>query len=339
MQITLKNPLDMHLHLREGDVLDTVFPFSFSSFAGGVVMPNLSTPITTTKLALAYQTRLQALSKDFEAKVALYITPNLNKEELLLAKKEGLRILKLYPKGATTNSQNGISEILDSKTLEIFSYAQELGFILSIHAESAGYSLDREFEFLNIIQEIAKNFPNLAIIIEHLSDHRSIDVVEKYPNIFATLTLHHITLSLDDMLGGGFNPHLFCKPILKSPKDRDTLLSIALSAHPKFSFGSDSAPHLLSKKLCSPASAGIFSAPFLLEQLCELFDTHNKLENLQAFISDNAIKIYKLNLQTIKFITLSPTPCMIPAFVSMQKQSIVPLNAGKNLKWSITHSN
>lgn len=339
MQITLKNPLDMHLHLREGDVLDTVFPFSFSSFAGGVVMPNLSTPITTTKLALAYQARLQALCKDFEAKVALYITPNLNKEELLLAKKEGLRILKLYPKGATTNSQNGISEILDSKTLEIFSYAQELGFILSIHAESAGYSLDREFEFLNIIQEIAKNFPNLVIIIEHLSDHRSIDVVEKYPNIFATLTLHHITLSLDDMLGGGFNPHLFCKPILKSPKDRDTLLSIALSAHPKFSFGSDSAPHLLSKKLCSPASAGIFSAPFLLEQLCELFDTHNKLENLQAFISDNAIKIYKLNLQTTKFITLSPTPCAIPAFVSMQKQSIVPLNAGKNLKWSITHSN
>lgn len=338
MQITLKNPLDMHLHLREGDVLDTVFPFSFSSFVGGVVMPNLSTPITTTELALAYQARLQSLSKDFKAKVALYITPNLNKEELLLAKKEGLKILKLYPKGATTNSQNGISEILDKNTLEIFSLAQELGFILSIHAESAGYSLDREFEFLSIIEEIAKSFPKLKIIIEHLSDHRSINVLEKYPNVFATLTLHHITLSLDDVLGGGFNPHLFCKPILKSPKDRDTLLSLALEAHPKVSFGSDSAPHLLSKKLYSPASAGIFSAPFLLEQLCELFDSHNKLENLQAFVSDNALNIYELELKNQKLITLSSTPCTILASIALGNDSIIPLNAGKTLKWSITHS-
>lgn len=338
MQITLKNPLDMHLHLREGDVLDAVFPFSLSSFAGGVVMPNLSTPITTTELALAYQARLQSLSKGFEAKVALYITPNLNKEELLLAKKEGLKILKLYPKGATTNSQNGISEILDKKTLEIFSLAEELDFILSIHAESAGYSLEREFEFLSIIQEIATNFPKLKIIIEHLSDHRSIAILEKYPNLFATLTLHHITLTLDDVLGGGFNPHLFCKPILKSPKDREALLNLALEAHPKISFGSDSAPHLLSKKLCSPASAGIFSAPFLLEQLCELFDNHNRLENLQAFVSDNAMKIYELNLEGEKLITLSSAPCMIPSSIKAQDDCMIPLNAGKTLKWSITHS-
>lgn len=338
MQITLKNPLDMHLHLREGEVLDTIFPFSFSSFAGGVVMPNLSTPITTTQLALNYQAQLQALSKDFEAKVALYITPKLNKEELLLAKKEGFKILKLYPKGATTNSQNGISKILDAKTLEIFSIAEEFGFILSIHAESSGYSLDREFEFLSIIEEIAKIFPNLKIIIEHLSDHRSIDVIEKYPNIFATLTFHHITLCLDDLLGGGLNPHLFCKPILKTPKDRDTLLSLALQAHPKVCFGSDSAPHLLSKKLCSPANAGIFSAPFLIEQLCELFDSHNKLENLQAFVSDNAIKNYDLCLKSSKTLTLTSTPCTIPDLIPVCGNSLVPLNANKSIQWSITHS-
>ncbi|RDU69812.1 dihydroorotase [Helicobacter brantae] len=336
MQITLKNPLDMHLHLREGDTLACVFPFSFTSFAGGVVMPNLSTPITSTALAMDYQEKLYALSKEFEAKVALYITPNLNKQELLQAKEKGVKILKLYPKGSTTNSQNGVSEILDKSTLEIFSIAQELGFILSIHAESGGYSLDREFEFLEIIKEIAINFPTLKIIIEHLSDRRSIEVLERYSNVFATLTLHHITLCLDDLLGGGLNPHLFCKPILKSPKDRDALLSLALESHPKVCFGSDSAPHLLSKKLTSPASAGIFSAPFLLEQLCTLFESHNKLENLQSFISDNAIKNYELNLQSNKIITLHTSPCTIPSSIPMGKECIVPLNAGKTLPWSIS---
>lgn len=337
MQITLKNPLDMHLHLREGEILTSVFPFSSSCFVGGVVMPNLSTPITSVELALAYQNQLKSLQGNFEAKVALYITPNLNKQELLLAKEKGLKILKLYPKGSTTNSQNGISEILDKNTLEIFSIAQELGLILSIHAESGGYSLDREFEFLEIIEEIATNFPALKIIIEHLSDRRSIPIIEKYPNIFATLTFHHITLCLDDLLGGGLNPHLFCKPILKSPKDRDALLSLALQAHSKVCFGSDSAPHLLSKKLSTPASAGIFSAPFLLEQLCELFDTHNKLENLQAFLSDNAIKNYDLHLQNTQSITLTTTPCTIPSAIYVGDDCIVPLNAKKSLQWSITH--
>ena len=335
MQITLKNPLDMHLHLRECDILTSVFPFSFNSFAGGVVMPNLSTPITSTSLALKYQEELWGLCKDFEAKVALYITPNLNKQELLQAKERGLKILKLYPKGSTTNSQNGVSEVLDKSTLEIFSIAQELGFILSIHAESGGYSLDREFEFLEIIKEIATNFPTLKIIIEHLSDRRSIEVLERFSNVFATLTFHHITLCLDDLLGGGLNPHLFCKPILKSPKDRDALLSLALESHPKVCFGSDSAPHLLSKKLSSPASAGIFSAPFLLEQLCTLFESHNKLENLQSFLSDNAIKNYDLTLETNKEITLISTPCTIPSSISVGKECIIPLNAGKTLPWSI----
>lgn len=336
MQITLKNPLDMHLHLREGDTLASVFPFSFNSFVGGVVMPNLSTPITSTSLALEYQNKLERLHKGFEAKVALYITPNLNKKELLNAKENGIKILKLYPKGSTTNSQNGVSGILDKSTLEIFSIAQELGFILSIHAESGGYSLDREFEFLEIIKEIATSFPTLKIIIEHLSDRRSIEVLERFSNVFATLTLHHITLCLDDLLGGGLNPHLFCKPILKSPKDRDALISLALESHPKVCFGSDSAPHLLSKKLSSPASAGIFSAPFLLEQLCTLFESHNKLENLQSFVSDNAIRNYGLNLSNNKTITLTTTPCKISESIPVGADYIIPLNAGKTLPWSIS---
>lgn len=335
MQFTLQNPLDMHLHLREGIILENVLRYSANPFIGGVVMPNLSIPVTTPELALSYRSQITSLCDDFDVISTLYITPRLNKQTLQDAKDLGIKILKLYPKGATTNSQNGLDSILDSSTLEIFSLAQDMGFILSIHAESAGFSMDREFEFLEVIEEIATNYPKLKIIIEHLSDHRSIEIVEKYPNVYATLTLHHITLTLDDLLGGGLNPHLFCKPILKTPKDRDALLSLALSAHPKVSFGSDSAPHLLSRKLASPASAGIFSSPCLLEQLVELFESHNALDKLQAFISDNAIKNYELTPKINKTIDFIKQEQSVPAYIPVGKDGIVPLNADKSLQWSI----
>lgn len=335
MQLTLTNPLDMHLHLREGEILANVLKYSSRPFVGGVVMPNLSTPITTAKLALDYRSSIASLCDNFEVISTLYITPKLNKTLLQEAKDAGIKILKLYPKGATTNSQNGISSILDEQSLQIFSLAEQMGFILSIHAESAGFSMDREFEFLSVISEIATSFPKLKIIIEHLSDHRSITMLEKYANVYATLTLHHITLTLDDVLGGGFNPHLFCKPILKTPKDRDALLSLALSAHPKVSFGSDSAPHLLNRKLACPASAGIFSAPCLLEQVVELFEKHQALDRLQAFISDNAIKNYELDLKITKTLILIKEEQTIPSYIPTLAQSIVPLNADKSISWSI----
>ncbi|RDU69486.1 dihydroorotase [Helicobacter cholecystus] len=335
MQFTLKNPLDMHLHLRDGLILENVLKYSANPFIGGVVMPNLSTPITTVDLASSYRLQIASLYDHFEVISTLYITPSLNKQTLENAKNLGIKILKLYPKGATTNSQNGLDSILEENTLEIFSLAQDMGFILSIHAESAGFSMDREFEFLQIIQEIAINYPKLQIIIEHLSDRRSIDMIEKFSNVYATLTLHHITLTLDDLLGKGLNPHLFCKPILKTPKDRDALLSLALCAHPKVSFGSDSAPHLLSKKLTSNASAGIFSSPCLLEQLVELFETHHALDKLQAFVSDNAIKNYGLTPKINKTIIFTKQEQSIPAYIPVGEDRIVPLNACQTLQWSI----
>lgn len=333
--LTLKNPLDMHIHLREGEMLRSVFPYTFGSFIGGVPMPNLSTPLNKTDLLLQYQDELLALSPDFHAYIPLYLTDELDSQELQKAHKHGVKLLKLYPKGATTNSQNGVMEILTDRMGEILQTAQNLGFILSIHAESNGYSLDREYEFLPIIEELAQSFPTLKIIIEHLSDHRSITVIEKYPNVFATLTLHHITSTLNDLLGSGLNPHFFCKPILKSPKDRDALLSLALQAHPKVSFGSDSAPHPRSKKLSSLASPGIFSAPYLLERLCELFATHSALDRLQAFVSDNAIANYQLSLRRDLYITLEESPCAIPSHIALQNDAIVPFGSGENTRWKI----
>lgn len=335
--LTLSNPMDMHLHLREGAMLEGVLPYTAQTFSAAVVMPNLTTPITNTALAKDYQKQILSLcdSSSFKPLMTLFITESLNLQELQEAKKAGIKILKLYPKGATTGSEGGVKEILSDNTLQVFQYAQDLGFILSIHGESNGFSLEREYEFLPIFEHIAQNFPKLQTIIEHLSDARSLDMIEKYPNLYATLTLHHISMSLDDVLSKGLNPHHFCKPILKTKKDQQALLQAALNAHPKVSFGSDSAPHLESAKLTANGAAGIFAAPILLPALATLFEEHNALENLQTFISQRAIENYHLTDFPQKSITLSRKPFVIPERIMTPLGAVIPLWAGKTLNWSL----
>ncbi|PAF46849.1 dihydroorotase [Helicobacter sp. 12S02634-8] len=335
--ITLHNPLDMHLHLREGEMLKNTIDFTTSFFSGAVIMPNLSTPIITTYLALQYRDEILQSSKDksFLPLITLYLTDSLEEEELKNAKSNGIRILKLYPKGATTNSQNGLDTILTPHTLKIFEIAQELGFILSIHGESNGFCMEREYEFKTIFAQIAQSFPKLKIIIEHMSDHRSIELLERYENIYATLTLHHITMTLDDVIGGGLRPHHFCKPILKTPKDRDMLLKLALNAHPKVCFGSDSAPHLEKNKLKDNGAAGVFSAPMVLPALCELFEKYDKLHNLQAFISNNAQTNYNITHLGKKSITLYKKHSSIPSQIKLIQNNIIPLNGGQMLGWAL----
>ncbi len=334
--ITLQSPFDMHLHLRDGEMLQNIAKYTTNYFAAALIMPNINPPITDVKSALAYKQRiLQTTSQtsqtaDFTPLMSLYLHENLTKEELQKAKDNGIFILKLYPKGATTGSENGVSEILSPKILEILEIAQEIGMILSIHGESNKFVLDREAEFHPIFEYLATNFPKLKIIFEHLSDRRSIALVEKHENLFATLTLHHILLSLDDVIGGMLNPHYFCKPILKTKKDQESLLQVALNAHEKFSFGSDSAPHLKTNKETSKGAAGIFSAPIALPALTQTFETHNALDNLESFISINASKIYNLP-RTNKQITLLKKPMQIPEEIS----GIVPMFAGKSLDWSL----
>ena len=337
MTITLNNPLDMHIHLREGRILENVVNYTADVFSASLVMPNLSKPITNTKMAINYkQTILEAYGKDdFIPILSLYITPQLDINELKKAKDSGIKILKLYPKGATTGSESGIDNVLDSKTLDIFYMAQELDFILSIHGESGGFSMNREYEFIPVIEEITRNFPKLKIIMEHLSDRRSIKLLEKYDNVFATITLHHILMTLDDLLGSKLNPHYFCKPILKTKQDRDALLELVLSGNHKVSFGSDSAPHVEANKLNNMAMAGIFSTPILLPKLCEIFEEHNKLENLQKFISDNAIKIYELENIPSKKVTLEKKGFKVPDAIYLDSNRIIPLLAEQMVSWSI----
>ncbi len=332
--LTLKSPFDMHLHLRDGEMLENIIKYTAQNFASALVMPNLELPIVSVDLAVAYKQRiLEACKKqgieDFMPLMSLYLTPSLTEVELRKAKELGIFILKLYPKGATTGSQSGVKEVLDSKILEILGIAESLGMVLSIHGESNGFVMEREVEFHPVFEVLGKSFPKLRIIFEHLSDYRSVALVEKYENLFATLTLHHMLLSLDSVAGGILNPHYFCKPILKTKKDQEALLQVALSGHSKFSFGSDSAPHLRNAKE-QKGAAGIFSAPILLPLLVQTFESNRALEKLETFISYNASKIYQLPLSK-KNVRLCKKPMIVP----QECYGVVPMLAGETLEWSV----
>lgn len=352
--VVLKNPLDMHLHLRDGIMMRAVLPFSARSFVGALIMPNLTPPIDSLERVRAYEERILACAKqsaceNFTPLCALYMTDSLTPKTLEECAKAGYKLLKLYPKGATTNSQNGVSSVLDSRMHALFEAAQALEMIVCIHGESGGFVLEREHEFGLVLVELATKFPRLKFIIEHMSDHRTIPLLENYENLYATLTLHHIILDLDALAGGALCHHHFCKPVIKTPKDREALLDLALNAHPKVSFGSDSAPHGLESK--RNGAAGIFSAPYLLPQLVELFEQHGKLKNLQAFVSDNAMRIYDFASwsplaqeweRNPKYIYLERRSCQIPHSVSAYQaigdelqisEEVVPLRAGERLKW------
>lgn len=269
----------------------------------------------------------------FSPLMSLYISDDLSEDDLKQAAKNNIKILKLYPKGATTNSADGLSEILSEKFLKLLESAEKLSFILSIHGETNGFSMQREKEFLPIFSHLARTFPRLKIIIEHLSDAASIDTIEKHENLYGTITLHHMLLSLDDIVGGKLNAFAFCKPIVKTPRDRDAILATALSAHPKFSFGSDSAPHSVNAKLAG--AAGIFAAPTALQGLCDLFDKHKKLENLQKFLSDNAQKIYNLKFDFKKRVKMVRKPCAFGDSIPCESEKIAVFLGQKTLNFSI----
>ena len=331
----LNEPLDMHLHLRDGDMLRLVAPLTSNSFSGALVMPNLVPPVTTKEALLSYKKRIIESCKDdnFTPYMTLFFQNNYSFEFLEDIKDEIIGI-KLYPAGITTNSETGVSsmdiEVLRA-TLENMS---KLGIPLCIHGETNGFVMDREKEFMPIYESIASAFPNLKIIMEHITTKDAVELLDKYSNLYATVTLHHLLITLDDVAGGMLDPHLFCKPIAKTPVDRNALLNAALKAHPKLMFGSDSAPHPKHKKECCGCAAGVFTSPIALQVLVELFEKHDSLENLNDFVSNNAKKIYGLNLKE-KTIKLIKKDFIVPDIYEYKDEKVVPMYAGKTISWSI----
>jgi len=332
MNITIKSPLDMHLHLRDGDMLKTVAPLTASSFSGAIIMPNLVPPVDTKEAVIQYKQRIKEAINDnnFKPYMTLFFKSTYTKEFLESVKDE-ISAIKLYPAGITTNSEGGVSGFNIDELRETLNAMSELDIPLCIHGETNGFVMDREAEFVTIYEKLASNFPNLKIIMEHITTKESVEALDRFENLYATITLHHLIITLDDVAGGMLQPHLFCKPIAKRPEDREALLRVALSAHPKVMFGSDSAPHPKDSKEASHCSAGVFTAPIALQVLAELFEDNNApLDNLQKFVSDNAQKIY--NIKPIeKNIILEKKDFIVPT----RYKDVVPIYAGKTIKYTI----
>lgn len=328
MKHTIYSPFDMHIHFRQDEMLRLIAPLSAKTFAGGVIMPNLVPPIDNNESLIQYRSEILGAIKgyDFTPFMTLFFR-NYSESELLEIKDKVIGI-KLYPAGATTNSDAGVKEI--SKAEETLALMEEMGIRLLVHGETHGFVMDREKEFISIYDYLANKFPKLHIVMEHITTKEAVDFLDRYDNITATVTLQHLLITLDDVIGGYMNPHLFCKPIAKRYEDREALLEAALKAHPKLCFGSDSAPHPIHKKECCGCAAGVFTAPIALQVLTDLFEKNNALENLQTFVSDNAIKNYSLK-KSNKKVTLTKEIFIVPS----QYGNVVPMFAGEELAWSI----
>ena len=318
----LNTPIDMHLHLREGKILKNVIPYTTNQFAAAVIMPNLVPPVDNRERLESYKAEILENSENFTPLMNLFMR-EYTEEELLDLSKD-IFAIKLYPAGITTNSQNGVKSIENIyPVLEIMS---ELDIPLSVHGETNGFVLDREREFGEIYKKLAKDFPKLKIIMEHVGSADLLNLLDEYENLYATITLHHLLLTLDDLAGGMLNPHYFCKPIIKTPSDKKEIQKFVKSGHKKIMFGSDSAPHTIKNKL--KGAAGIFSAPVILPALAEFFE--GDIETFQKFISDNARENFNINVPEKK-VELIEEEWVAPYIVG----EIKPMWAGKRFRYKV----
>ena len=329
MEFVFDSPLDMHLHLREGAMMERVTPLTAEHFSGAIIMPNLVPPVDNLDRLQKYRDQINVAKGDttFDPLMMLFFR-NYSEAELAVAR-EHIFGIKLYPAGATTNSEAGVKEL--SAVEGTFKLMEEMGIPLMIHGETYGFVMDREKEFLASYEYLAQKFPQLKITMEHITTRDAVELLDRYENLYATVTLHHLIITLNDVAGGMLQPHLFCKPIAKRPEDREALLAAALQAHPKLMFGSDSAPHPISKKECCGCAAGLFTAPVCLPTLVELFEEHGALDNLQAFVSGNAQRIHDFTPLS-KTVKLEKVGMLVPESYG----DVVPYRAGETIPWAVT---
>jgi len=321
--IKIRKPIDMHLHIRQGDMLKKVLPETTRQFAGAVIMPNTIPPITSLEGVLKYKEEIKKVSGDDFTPLMDVFLQNFSEEEIS-ALKPHIFGMKFYPDGITTNSDSGINSIEEIyPTLELLA---KYNIPLSIHGETNGTMLEREREFAPTYEKLAKDLPNLTIIMEHISTKELAELATKYDNLKATITLHHLLLTLDDLCGGALNVHYFCKPTVKLSSDRDALQELVKSGHKNVMFGSDSAPHPLRNKF--KGAAGIFSAPVILPALAEFFEGDEV--KLQRFLSDNAINNFNLEVVD-KTIELVEEEWVAPRMIG----EVVPMFAGKRFNWRV----
>ncbi len=342
--ITITRPDDWHLHLRDGDVLNSVAPFTAKQFRRAIVMPNLKPAVTTVKQAVDYLDRILAAvaGSDFEPLMTLYLTDNTSATEIMAAHKSCfIKGVKLYPAGATTNSDEGVTDIrnCDAALEEM----QRAGLPLLVHGEVTDSSIDvfdREKVFIDhVLMPLMNRFPKLKIVFEHITTADAVDfVLDMGPQIAATITVHHLMYNRNAMFEGGIRPHHYCLPVLKRETHRQALLHAVASGNAKFFLGTDSAPHAKNQKESDCGCAGIFSAHAAIELYATVFELIDALDKLEAFASFYGPDFYGLprNSDTI---TLEKTSQTIADSYPMADQCVVPLMAGQTIAWKISSEN
>ncbi|UXI02285.1 dihydroorotase [Photobacterium sp. TY1-4] len=338
--MTITRPDDWHTHLRDGEVLqDTVR--DISRYMGrAIIMPNLIPPVTDTEAALAYRTRILAEKPqgNFSPLMTLYLTDNTSPDEVRKAKATGhIYAAKLYPAGATTNSDSGVTDI--DKLLPTLEAMAEIGMPLLIHGEVTTHEVDifdREKTFLDsVLAPIVDKMPNLKIVVEHITTKEAVEFVRQAgPNVAATITAHHLMFNRNHMLAGGIRPHFYCLPILKRNIHQQALIEAATSGSPKFFLGTDSAPHARGRKESACGCAGSYTAHAAIELYAEVFEQAGALAHLEAFASFNGPDFYGLPRNT-DTITLRKESWAVPETMAFGKDVVVPIRAGESIQWTV----
>lgn len=337
--LKLRRPDDWHLHLRDGEPMRAVLPFTSARFARAIVMPNLQPPVTTTELALAYRARICSSlpgGSTFQPLMTLYLTDQTAPAEVDRARDSG-RVFgfKLYPAGATTHSESGVTDV--RRIDPVLERMSEARMVLQVHGEvteAATDIFDREARFIDeVLVPLARHHPRLRIVFEHITTARAVDFVRAArPGIAATITPQHLLLDRNALFSGGIRPHHFCLPVLKTSADRTALVAAAVSGDARFFLGTDSAPHARSAKEAACGCAGIFSAHAAIELYAEVFEAAGRLEALQGFASDFGADFYGLP-RNAEEITLRKEPWRVPETYPFGAGELVPLRAGETVAW------
>lgn len=338
--LTITRPDDWHLHLRDGAALQAVLPASARQFGRAIVMPNLRPPVTSTAQALAYRQRIVAAlpaGAHFEPLMTLYLTDNLAPDEIVRAKEAGIVALKLYPAGATTNSDAGVTDIRKVQT--VLEAMQRHGLLLLVHGEVTDPAVDvfdREAVFIDrVMQPLRRDFPGLKIVFEHITTLQAADYVAAGDALLgATITAHHLLFNRNALFTGGLRPHYYCLPVLKKENHRQALLRAATSGSPRFFLGTDSAPHAAALKEQSVCGAGCYTAPAALEMYAEAFEEAGALDQLEAFASFNGADFYGLPRNTGS-VTLQRQDWQLPETLPFGDATIKPLRGGDTLRWKL----
>jgi len=334
-RLTIRRPDDWHVHLRDGDMLKAVAPYTARQFARAIIMPNLVPPVTTAEAATAYRDRIiAAAGPGFTPLMTCYLTDQAAPDEIAQGFEAGAWIAaKLYPAGATTNSASGVTDIRN--ILAVLDRMQRIGMVLCVHGEVTDPEVDvfdREAVFIDrVLNGVVRDFPGLKIVFEHITTADAADFVAgSGPNIAATITPQHLIINRNALFAGGLRPHAYCLPVAKREEHRLAVRKAATSGSPKYFLGTDSAPHTRESKESSCGCAGIFNAPFALESYATVFEEEGALDRLEAFASEHGPAFYGLPLNEGS-VLLERSVVEVPKEIA----GVVPFHAGETLRWRV----